>query len=114
MARLLEEVLRPVLVDEHVRVPRDVERHEGSTHRGHGEGALGEGGDVIVAGQRGQTEKKDETIVYLRLRYLLNCNLNPVVRRVHNLHWISMLLKLIWQLSIVWFGLTLTLCQDVK
>ena len=114
MARLLEEVLRPVLVDEHVRVPRDVERHEGGAHRGHGEGALGEGSDVIVAGQRGQTEKKDETIVYLRLRYLLNCNLNPVLKRVHNLHWISMLLKLIWQLSIVWFGLTLTLCQDVK
>lgn len=51
IAGLLKEVLGPVLVDEDVRVPSDVECHEGGAHRGYGERTLGDCGDVIVAGQ---------------------------------------------------------------
>ena len=69
----------PVLVDEDILVPSDVERHDGDAHGGMRERTLRDGGDVIVARQRKQTERQDETIVnYLRVRYLLNCNLNPV------------------------------------
>ena len=86
VAGLLKEVLGPVLVDEDVLVPSDVECHEGGAHGGHGERTLGEGGDVIVARQRGRTERKYEMIVNnLRVRYLLNCKINPVARPFLNL-----------------------------
>ena len=86
VAGLLKQVLGPVLVDEDVLVPSDVECHEGGAHGGYGKRTLGEGGDVIVARQRGRTEMKDEMIVNnVRVTYLSKCNLNPVARSFLNL-----------------------------